>query len=194
MGISTDLEEMWAVVPINTISNYTLMGPSGHWESCWCTLPNTLWLASGDQYTQTVYIPGGPYDGSQSASCYIQPPFLDGGQLTGMLLWQDVAVEEHGTDAVYRSTTMRNQFYHDQGTMWNTMIPQQPANAGYMQQGGSPAASIITAPLGLTSTPSMSTQALMVSPCEPTPGSFPGLWTLTQNQVVSQPIQTVRFL
>ena len=106
-----------------------------------------------------------------------------------MSLWQDVAVEERGTDAAYRSTTTRKPAYHNQGATWNTTIPPQPANAGYMQQGGSPAASV-TAPLGPTPTPSTSTQASMVPPREPTPGSSPEPWISTQIQLVSQPKRT----
>ena len=106
-----------------------------------------------------------------------------------MSLWQDVTVEERGTDAAYRSTTTINQVYHDEGATWNTTIPPQPANAGYMQQGGSPAASV-TAPVRPTPTPSTSTQASTVPPREPTPGSSPEPWVSTQNLLVSQPIRT----
>ena len=41
----------------------------------------------------------------------------------GVSLWQDVAVEERGTDAAYRSTIAIKSFNHDQGTTWNTTIP-----------------------------------------------------------------------
>ena len=34
---------------------------------------------------------------------------------TAVLLWQDMAAEEHGTNAAYRFTIAINHSYHDQG-------------------------------------------------------------------------------